>query len=103
MATSLTRGGLWWRYQLSSLYVFVLDKTLLVSADVSAPHDAAAGLTIYYSVYNSMMHVEAGLLRNEAVFTPHLVAAALEPLRLDHFYFGKEELLNFQQITFLLV
>ena len=41
-----------------------------------------------------MMHVEAGLLRNEAVFSPHLVAAALEPLRLDHFYLCKYGLLN---------
>ena len=85
MATLPTRGGLWWRYYLSSLHV--LDKTL-VSDDVSAPHEAAAGLTVHI-VYNSMMHVEAGLLRNEAVFTPHLVAAALEPLRLDHFHLRK--------------
>ena len=86
MATLPTSGGLWWRYYLSSLHV--LDKTLLVSADVSAPHEAAAGLTVHI-VYNSMMHVEAGLLRNEAVFPPHLVAAALEPLRLDHFHLRK--------------
>ena len=75
----------------------VLENTLLVSADVCAPHEAAAGLTDYNSVYNSMMHVEAGLLRNEAVFTPHLVAAALEPLRLEHFYFRNRGMLDCQQ------